>query len=156
MFVVDVKTGQKLPVVIEKMTEQDYEFITEERFWFDWKAEQQYEVYKLRLESYHDILGLVSIELFDDEQRIEIRLLAALKVHTGPNKLIDRIVGNLLAFVCDKTISKYGVNALVSLVAKTRLKHHYITKYRFKEAPAKLFIESTALFNLIQTYKYEK
>lgn len=156
MYLVEVKTGQKLPVVIEKMTEQDYEFITEQRFWFDWKAEKQYHVYKLTLKDNSDILGIVSIEYFDIEERIEVRLLAVAQEHKGAEKLIDGITGNLLAYVCSLSLNKYGLLAAISLLPKTMLKQHYKSKYGFIQLGIRLMLSDNDLFKLILKYGYDR
>jgi formate dehydrogenase assembly factor FdhD len=63
----------------------------------------------------------MSLEFFDEEYRIEIRLMAVMKEQIGRHKTLDRIAGNLFAFAAKLPITKYGAIAAVSLVPKTEL-----------------------------------
>ncbi len=63
MFVIDLKSGVKLAAIVSKVNASDYKLITPSKFWFDWKAEHAYEVYKLCRDN--TILGLISFESID-------------------------------------------------------------------------------------------
>lgn len=52
----------------------------------------------------------MSLEFYDAESRVEVRLIAAAKEHIGANKLVDRVVGNLLASSAKIALAKYGMN----------------------------------------------
>jgi len=156
VYVVDVKTGQKLPVVIEKVTERDYEMLTEEAYWFDWRLEKTHQVYKLLLKEASPILGLISFDFIDEEYRIEIRLIAVAKEQKGLHKSMDRIPGNLLAHVGGLAFMRYGIQAALSLKPKTQLCDHYKNKYGFKLAGISLYLEKIDLFALIKQYSNDR
>jgi hypothetical protein len=97
----------------------------------------------------------VSFEFFDEEYRIEIRLMAVLKEQIGRNKTLDRIAGNLFAFASKLSIIKYGALAAVSLVPKTELGQYYMDKYGFEQAADSLFLEGLSLLRLIYEYDHD-
>lgn len=79
MFIENLQSGEKIEIEILKVDKNDYKNITKAKFWFDWKDEASYDVYKLCIKDTNDILGLISLETILVESRIEIRLLAVSK-----------------------------------------------------------------------------
>jgi hypothetical protein len=135
--------------------ESDYIKLTKKRYFFNWKIEKRYSVYKLEIEDQKDILGLISIDIVEEEKRIEIRLIAIAKEQVGIFKTLDRIAGNLFAFAARLGVKKFGVFAAISLLPKTALRQYYMHKYGFKEAGSSLFLEGKSLLNIIKTYNDE-
>ena len=129
--------------------------MTKKHFSFNWKLEKSRAVYKLTTRGRTDILGLMSLSFFDDEQRIEIRLLAVAEQHKGSDKKIDRIAGNLIAFAARMSFKKYGAMAAISLVPKTELGQYYMDKYGFQQAGLSLFMEGKELMKLLKEYDYD-
>lgn len=119
------------------------------------KTERDYDVYKLRIRGTDDILGLVSLETLHEESRIEIRLLAVSKENRGMHKKYEHIAGNLIAFACIISVKLFGEWACVSLVPKTKLIDHYMTKYSMLQAGKSLFLDGRELIELIKRYDYE-
>jgi hypothetical protein len=129
MTVVDVRTGESYEISISPVTKTEYGSLSKQQFWFNWKAEIDFDVFKLRIKGSDDILGLISLESIESESRIEIRLLAVSKENRGKNKKFDKIAGNLIAFAGIQAIKKFGEWACISLVPKTELIEHYQVKY---------------------------
>lgn len=142
-------------MVIERVTERDYTFITSEKFSFDWELEKEYAVYKLTPLNATDILGLISLQFFDMEERVEVRLIAAAKEHVGSTKCYDRIIGNLFAFSARIASAKYKTNAIISLIPKTLLIEHYMEKYGFQVMGKRLFLDERSIIILLKEYDHE-
>jgi len=155
MFITAVNSRYKFPVIICPVETINYKKITKSKYSFNWKIEKNYSVYKIFEEGKSEILGLVSFEFFDEEYRIEIRLMAVLKEQIGRNKTLDRIAGNLFAFASKLSIIKYGALAAVSLVPKTELGQYYMDKYGFEQAADSLFLEGLSLLRLIYEYDHD-
>jgi hypothetical protein len=153
MEVLNVKTGRKTGVVIEPVVSSDYKSITKQKYWFDWKTEKKNLVYKLRLKGSDEILGLISLLHFKDEQRYEIKLLAVSKENRGRTKTYEGIAGNLIAYACRLALKKYAENGCVSLFPKTELKTYYRKKYGMLPAGKQLFLEGAPLLRLIEKYE---
>jgi len=47
MVIVEASTGKKHQVKISLVDSVDYKVLSKERYFFDWKKEQSFEVYKL-------------------------------------------------------------------------------------------------------------
>ena len=152
MYLRREKSGETIPVSIEPVSNTDYKRITKARFFFNWKIEKEFFVYKLTVKGEADILGLISFKYIDEEYRIEIRLLAVAKEQTGKQKTVDRIAGNLFTFAAKKAISKYGDIAAVSLIPKTILGQYYMDKYGFEQAGESLFLEGDSMLKLLNAY----
>ncbi|PWJ91290.1 hypothetical protein BC749_1192 [Flavobacterium araucananum] len=153
MEITHVKSSQKKDIVIELVAEEDYLFITEDDYHFDWELEKKNVVYKLKFPDDDEILGLMSLKDIPSESRIEIVLLASSVINTGKNKIYDEIAGNLIAFACRESIKLFAENACVSLHPKTELRNYYMTKYGFENGGRQIYLDSTTLFNLIAKYK---
>lgn len=153
MEITHVQTSKQKDVVIELVVENDYQFITEAEYHFNWELEKENDVYKLKFPDDNEILGLMSIRVISGESRIEIIVLASSAKNTGNSKIYDGIAGNLIAFACRESIKLFVENALVSLYPKTELKSYYMTKYGFQNAGRQIYLANTPLFNLLTKYK---
>lgn len=143
-------------VEIIPVNQDDYKFITKKRFWFNWKEEKDQDVYKIQIVGTDDILGLMSLETFSNESRIEIRLLAVSKENRGNIKKYNHIIGNLIAFACIKALSLFGEFACISLIPKTQLIDHYKEEYLMLEAGNSLFLDGIELIQIIKRYDDEQ
>lgn len=148
-----IKEASEIDVVIERVREEDFKKMTKARFFFNWKTEKDNEVYKLTLAGTDEILGLMSLVNYPDEQRYQINLLSVSKENRGKNKMYDGIAGNLIAYACRESIKAYGADACVSLHPKTELKAHYIAQYGMMDAGMQVFVEGINLFRLLEKYK---
>lgn len=153
MYLIEIANHRKHQVKVELLDEDDYKQITKTRYYFNWKTEKEYSVYKLICRG--DILGLMSCLINVNEQRIEIKLLAVSKENRGGNKEFDRIAGTLIGFACREAMKLYGKEACVSLVPKTKLKQHYIDRYGMLDAGWQVFLVGGPLLEIIKEY-YEK
>lgn len=156
MKVTHLKSNSEIEVIVEAVNEVDYNFITEEEYFFDWKKERRNEVFKLKFPDQNEILGLVSIKYYLTESRIEIVLIAVSCQNKGRNKVYEGIGGNLIAFVCRKAVELFGANAVVSLLAKTQLKKYYIEKYGMEDAGRQVFLFEDSLKKILNTYGKEE
>ncbi|WP_416865896.1 MAG: N-acetyltransferase [Imperialibacter sp.] len=154
MFVENLQTKEKVEVRIARLERGEYKGITEARFWFDWKAERGFDVYKLCTRNTGDILGLMSLEVIPAESRIEIRLLAVSKENRGSTKVYDHITGNLIAFAGIQATKLFGDLACISLVPKTELIRHYMETYAMLQAGRSLFLDGRELLDLIAKYDH--
>ena len=152
MHIVHISSKEKLAIRVTEVAEDDYARITKKRFSFDWKQEKENDVYKLTIDGQNDILGLISLLMVDEEERIEIKLLAVSSENIGANKTYENIAGSLIAFAARLAIKGYGVNAAISLIPKTKLAKHYINKYGFETAGKSLFMEGQNLLKLLHEY----
>lgn len=152
MNIVDRISGASKKIEIAPVNQVDYQGITKKEFWFNWKEEKEYNVFKLTLNGEDDILGLVSLDVFSSESRIEIRLLAVSKENRGMTKKYTGIAGCLIAFACIESIRSFGEMACVSLVPKTELVEHYMNKYGMLSAGKSLFLDGNELMQLIKNY----
>ena len=155
MLIVERTSGVSHKIEIAPVNEEDYKSITKSRFWFNWKEEVKYDVFKLQIKGTDEILGLISLERFADESRVEIRLLAVSKENRGKNKNYDFIVGNLIAFAGIESIKLFGEWACVSLIPKTKLIDHYKEQYYMKQAGKSLFLDGYELIRLIKNYDHD-
>lgn len=153
MYIVDTNTNEKIEVDIKEVDAQDYNTLTVERYFFKWKDEKSFKVYKLILKEKPDILGLISLDFIDTESRIEIRLLAVSIENRGKNKLYDRIVGCLIGFAARKAILKYPKFPCISLVPKTELRTYYKDAYFMMEGGKSVFCDGINLIKLAMKYE---
>lgn len=150
--IIDRLTEAYCEIIIEQIQNEDYKKITKRKFFFDWKTELENSVYKLKILGSEEILGLISLIHYPEESRVEINLLAVSKENRGKEKQYDDIAGNLIGFACREAISHYAEIACVSLIPKTKLKKHYITKYGMEDAGKHVYLEGLALFRIIEKY----
>ncbi len=147
------KTGETLASVIEFVIEPDYRRIkSSKEFDFDWKLEQQNDVYKIcQLDNKEDILGLMSLIDYPEELRIHLNLIELSNKNKGNSKEIDNIAGCLLAFACDVAFVN-GYYGFVSLQPKTELINLYQNKYGFRQYGRLLAVEQESARQLIKKY----
>lgn len=153
MWVKEKSTGKWITVVIEPVAEKDYVHISKKRYFFNWKTEKFYSVYKLRRVDKGDILGLVSFEINHLEEWILVRLLAVSIENRGAaKKEYEGIAGNLIAYVCREAIKLFGHRACIALEPKTDLIKHYKTMYGMVEAGKRLALFGKELTVLTKKY----
>jgi hypothetical protein len=155
MFLTELSSGKKTPCEITPLADADYKSITKKRYSFNWKTEKQYDVYKINLIGNDDILGIMSLQYYDEEYRIQIRLIAVSSENLGKQKKVGGIAGNLIAYACFIALKRYEALAAVSLIPKTELAHHYITEYGFESTGKQLFLDEHKLHRLLKMYGYE-
>lgn len=155
MVVKEIVTGKMRKVVIAPVETSDYKNITKKRYFFDWKQEKQFEIYKLCIRGSSDILGLISLERIPSEWRVHIRLLTVSVENKGKHKQFDNIAGNLITFAAKIATLEYAELACVSLRPKTEIAQHYITKYNFMATGMTLSIEMPEIINLINQYSHD-
>ena len=155
MIVINTKTKEKHKVEILPVEKEDFKLLTKKRYFFDWKKEKKYELYKLRIEGTTDILGLVSIERIPEEWRIHIRLLTVSDENKGRNKLYENIAGNLITYVSKLAVKDYAEYACVSLKPKSKIAKHYINKFGMNITGLTLSVEIPEIMNLINIYDHE-
>lgn len=153
MHIVHVATQEPKNITIEKMEDKDFKKVKRANFDFNWGLEKGNHVFKLRIENEEEILGLMSLIHFDQEQRIEIHLLAVSKVNVGQNKVYERIAGNLIAYACRECVKLHPEYACVSLIPKTDLKQHYVNHYgMIDDGGDHVYLEGMSLYQLINNY----
>jgi ribosomal protein S6E (S10) len=152
MKITDTSTGEKHSVDILPVEFDEFKTLRKNRYFFDWKIENNQEVYKLQIKGSSDILGLISIERIPQEWRIHIRLLTVSKENKGHKKKYDKIAGNLIAYVAKIAIREFGELACVSLRPKSQIAEHYIDKYNMNKTGMTLSIEVPEIIDLINIY----
>jgi hypothetical protein len=152
MYLIEVCNSKKHPVSIGSLTEEELNGLNKKIFFFNWKKERKYNLFKLCIAGQEDILGLLSVEFYDAEYRVHVRLLAASKENVGNKKLFQRIAGCLFAYTAMLAIKKYGENAAISLRPKTELGQYYMDEYGFEQAGISLFMEGKTLQQLFKKY----
>lgn len=156
MYLIHTKTGKNVEAIIEPLTLGGLKNLQKsKRFGFDWTVEAQNEVYQLRLTEGIAALGLVSLIDVPREWRIEISLIEASIENVGKTKEYERIIGCLIAFACEISAMK-GYDGFISLIPKTALVEHYITKYGFKKQGAHLVSEHGNASLLIKKCRYHE
>lgn len=156
MNITEISTGKIFPIEIIPLQPKDYKSITKKRYFFDWKIEHEFEIYKLLIKGESDILGIISIERIPLEWRIHIRLLTVSVENMGKNKKYDKVSGNLIAFVSKLVIREFAELACVSLTPKTSIANHYIEKYHMNVTGKTLSLEVPEILNLINQYDNDK
>ena len=153
MEVVEVITGNRKKVEITILRKDNIKRLPKSRFFFDWsKVDKEDLIFTLSEIDSEVILGAIAVSKFTDEFRYEIKLLAVSKENAGSKKLYEGIAGCLIAFVCRECLIENGELACVSLVPKTKLKQHYITKYGMEDAGRQVYLADSALLKLINDY----
>ncbi len=152
MNIKEVSTGRIYPIEIIPVEKADYKFLIKSRYFFNWKNEQNQEVYKLVIEGEGTILGLVSLERIPSEWRIHIRLLSVSKENKGREKKFEKIVGNLITYVAKIAVAEYGELACISLKPKTTIAQHYIEQYKMNVTGVTLSLEVPEILDLINEY----
>jgi len=152
MYIIDTDTNKKIEIEIVPVDNQDYHKLTIERYFFNWKEEENFNVYKLIIKGQNDIFGLVSLDFIDSESRIEIRLLAVGAENRGRHKKYDRIAGCLIGFAARKAIMTYSNFPCISLVPKTELREYYKKTYYMTDGGKSVFTEGINLIKLSIDY----
>lgn len=148
-------TGQKHLVEIAPLEKGDFKKLPVERYFFDWREEAEFEIFKLMIQGKDDILGLISFKKITEEMRFHIRLLTASRENVGKDKIYDRIIGNLLTYVAKLAVRDFGKWACISLKPKTEIATHYIDKYKMNITGATLSLEVPEIFELIEHYDHD-
>lgn len=156
MVIVETLTGHKHQVEIALVDQIDYKKITKARYFFNWKTEKQFEVYKLYIIGSSDILGLISSERIPNEWRIHIRLLTVSVENQGKKKIYDKIAGNLIAHAAKIAVASYAELACVSLRPKTEIAKHYMDTYNMIATGLTLSIEVPEIVNLINRFDHDE
>ena len=155
MNIIELQNGKIHPIEILPIEIQDFKILNSNRYFFNWKEEIKFEIYKLCIEGKNDILGLMSLQRIPTEWRVHIRLLTVSSENKGQHKLYDKIAGNLIAFAAKISVSEYNALACISLRPKSTLFKHYIKKYKMNITGQTLSLELPEILNLINTYDYE-
>jgi hypothetical protein len=154
MYIIEASNGKRHPVTIEPLEDGDFEQLDEDRYFFDWKIEQNQEVYKLQIEGASEILGLVSLQRIPSEWRIHIRMLTVSSENKGRNKKYDKIAGNLIVHAAKLAVGEYAEMACVSLRPKSEIAQHYKDKYKMRTTGLTLSTEVPEILDLIKEYDH--
>lgn len=155
MTIQETSSGKIYNVEILPVEDIDFKSIDKKRYFFDWKTEKAYEIYKLKIINSNDILGIISLERIPQEWRIHIRLLTVSLENKGTNKKFDNIAANLIAHAAKIAVAEYAELACVSLKPKSNIAQHYIDKYNMNITGMTLSLEVPEILNLINTYDNE-
>jgi hypothetical protein len=155
MIVISTSTRKKHKGLIEPIEKIDFKALSKKRYFFDWTAERDFEIYKLRIIDTNEILGLVSIERIPEEWRIHIRLLTVSFENKGLDKEYENIAGNLITYISKIAVKEFGELACVSLKPKEAIAAHYIAKYGMNVTGRTLSVEIEEILNLINTYDHD-
>jgi hypothetical protein len=155
MYIHEISSGKKHTIEIIPVEDRDYKKLIKKRYFFDWRTEQTYEVYKLQIAGSNEILGLISFEKIPDEWRVHIRLLTVSIENRGKGKIFDRIAGNLIAFAAKIAVREYAELGCVSLRPKSQIAQHYIASYNMTPTGLILSIEVPEIIDLINLYDHE-
>jgi hypothetical protein len=152
MTITEVTSGKELKIIISPIELIDFKSITKKRYFFDWKLEKKYEIYKVTIREQSEILGLVSFEFIPEEWRIHIRLISVSVENKGKGKIYDGIVGNLLTHISKLAIKEFAELACVSLKPKGAIAQHYIDEYGMNITGATLSLELGEILALIEKF----
>lgn len=155
MTIQETSSGKIYNVEILPLEDIDFKSIDKKRYFFDWKTEKAYEIYKLKIINSNDILGIISLERIPQEWRIHIRLLTVSLENKGVNKKFDNIAANLITHAAKIAVAEYAELACVSLKPKSNIAQHYIDKYNMNITGMTLSLEVPEILNLINTYDNE-
>ncbi len=152
MTIKEIATNKVFPIEIIPVEKSDYKSLIKSRYFFDWKEEQNQEVYKLVVKGENTILGVVSLERIPSEWRLHIRLLTVSKENKGSVKKFDKIAGNLITHAAKIAVAEYGELACVSLKPKTEIAQHYIDNYKMNITGLTLSLEVPEIIDLINLF----
>lgn len=155
MNIIKVSSGKTFQVKIVPVENVDFKILDKKRYFFNWKNEKHNEIYKLTKNGSNDILGLISIERIPKEWRIHIRLLTVSIENKGETKEYDRIAGNLITYVAKIAVEEFGEMACISLKPKSKIRQHYIDKYKMNQTGMTLSLEVPEILNLINQFDHE-
>lgn len=127
MYITERKSHQRKAVSVSRLGDEDFKGLTVKRYSFNWKKLKGVsDLFKLTLLDNKEIRGLMAVDHYPDEKRLEIKLLAVSAENKGPEKQYERIAGCLIAYACREAVKNYSSYPCVSLIPKTELKQHYI------------------------------
>lgn len=153
MYITEQISNENKLVHVRKVENEDFKQITVKRYLFNWKKlKGSCNIYKLTLIESDDILGLIALVDYPEEERTEIKLLGSSIENIGKGKLYDRIAGCLIAFAGREAMTKFKNYPAICLVPKTELRQHYIAKYKMIDAGWQLYLEDVPLLNVIKEY----
>lgn len=155
MYVIETSSGSRQQIEVIPLEDVDYKSLNKARYFFDWKAEKGYEVYKLRVSGSNDILGLISLERIPQEWRVHIRLLTVSIENKGEGKQYEMIAGNMIAHAAKIAVREYAEYACLSLKPKSQIAQLYIDRYQMKATGITLSIEVPEILDLIKSYDHE-
>lgn len=155
MTVIETSSGTSFKIEILPVEKVDYKLLGKNRYFFDWRTERNFEVYKLRIVGSNEILGLISLERIPQEWRIHIRLLTLSIENKGRDKKYHKIAGNLIAHAAKIAVTDYAEYACVSLRPKSQLAQHYIDEYKMTATGITLSIQVPEILDLINFYDHE-
>lgn len=153
MYITELIANTNRLVYVREVEDADFKQITVKRYLFNWKKlKDECKIYKLTLIDGEDILGLIALVDCAEEERTEIKLLTSSVENIGREKQYDRIAGCLIAFAGKEAIKKFKNYPALSLIPKTELRQHYITKYKMVDAGWQLYLEDISLLFIIKEY----
>lgn len=155
MIIIETSTEKSYPIEITLVDPSDYQKLTKARYFFDWREEQAFEVYKLCKFGSNDILGLISLERIPNEWRVHIRLLTVSVENKGKYKKFAKIAGNLIAHAAKIAVASYAEFACVSLRPKTEIAKHYMETYNMIPTGLTLSIEVPEIIHLINRFDHD-
>jgi hypothetical protein len=150
----DTESGELLRSDIGPAIAADYhEIEASGQFVFNWREEEDKEVYKIYLldKAEGQILGMMSLIDYPEEYRIHLNLIEVRAEHQGKDKKIDKIAGCMIAFACQLAFVR-GYVGFVSLQPKTKLIDWYQEKFGFRQYGRLLGVEQASSNELIKTY----
>lgn len=149
----DAATGKSVATHVGRVLPED-RLLRAKDWRFDWMKEleqQHHEVYALTAEPHPGLVqGLISVE--DKGDHIHMHLLESARFNQGKGKLFLGVPSNLIAHACRIAFMR-GHGGVVSFVAKTKLRQHYIDTIGAEVLRGnRLFISSTHAAELVKRY----
>lgn len=153
MPLIDKGSGKSLKSSITEVVKSDYRWIKKSsKFKFDWKQEENNEVFKIYLlDDLDEIIGLMSLVDRPDELRIHLNLIETASDQRGDLKTIENIAGCLIAFGCQVAFNR-GYYGFLSLQPKSLLIDLYQNKYGFRQYGRLLAVEGHSAQLLIRKF----
>ena len=122
-----VETGESFETVVLPVKKEDLKQITKNNGWnFNWKQvfnEKEGQVHKLVIKKEQDVIqGLISFD--KDDGFMLMQLIESSPVNLGKDKKYLGVAGNMVAFVCKKSL-ECGFGGVIAFEPKTALISHY-------------------------------
>lgn len=128
MSIEDRVSGKQFIASVQPASEKDLKRLFKKDGWkFKWKQEYKMpcrQVIKLVINGDSEIQGLLSLEVKESGNFIEMHLIENAPHNYGRSKRFLNVAGNLVAFACKMSLD-LGFDGYVTLIAKTKLIHHY-------------------------------
>lgn len=149
----EAATGKSVATRVGRVLPED-KLLRASAWRFDWLREMRepgHEVYALTAEPHYGLpQGLISIE--DKGDHIYIHVLESARFNQGKGKLFLGVPPNLVAQACRLSFQR-GYGGVVSFVAKTKLRQHYINTLGAEVLRGdRLFIGSARATELVERY----